>query len=519
MRGPIDLEPLFPDRSSSEPLGAQLVRRFRNAIESGFFPAASRLLPSRELACRLGLSRNTVTSTLEQLIAEGYLEARVGAGTFVTKTLHEAREVSTAAPRPLPASPSKLALIQEHLDSVGSSLGPLRVGAPDLSIFPHRVWQRLERANLTSGLEHLDYGQSSGLLALREAISRHIAQFRGVVADPDQIIVVEGAQGAAHLAAFVVLRSGDHVAIEDPCYQLATAVLAGHGAVLCRVPVDDDGICTGELPTNCVLAYVTPSHQFPLGGALPLTRRTELLAWACTTNAYIVEDDYDSEFNAHALPALQSLDRDERVIYIGTFSKTLAPGLRLGYVVAPPHLAQMFRFTRAITSLGASAHLQKTLADFITEGHFSRHVRRMAAVYERRRRVLVDVLSASLPAGFNLGPARNGLHAVIMAPADFDDVTFANTMPPGHRCLPLSLLCGQRTDCRGLVLGFSSAHEDAIKKAALALATSLRDVTSFERAPNILDAADEHVCARSQHAEPSTVEHVVVARPRKGHSL
>lgn len=473
MKEPIDLEPLFPDRASGEPLGAQLVRRLRSAIKSGFFPAASRLLPSRELARRLGISRNTVTSAIDQLIAEGYLDARVGAGTFVTETLHEPHQRTTAPARQLPTSPSKLAPFQRRLDAVGSSFGPLRVGAPDISAFPRRAWQRLERKNLAIGDAQLDYGQASGLFALRQAISGHIAQFRGVVADPNQIIVVEGTQGALHLIAFVLTQCGDSVAIEDPCYQLASAIFAAHGLVLRAVAVDRDGPRTSELPRESSLAYVTPSHQFPLGGAMPLARRAELLEWARQANAYIVEDDYDSEFDAHPLPALQSLDRDERVIYVGTLSKTLAPGLRSAYLVAPPHLAQTFRFSRAITSLGASAHPQKTIADFIAQGYFSRHIRRMTPIYERRRRIVVDAFTKKLPHGFGVGPAQTGLHVAIIGPADFDDVHAANTMPEGHRVLPISLLCVERTDCKGLLVGFSAGNDDSVGRAAAMLAESL----------------------------------------------
>jgi GntR family transcriptional regulator/MocR family aminotransferase len=478
MKEPISLEPLFPDRSSGEPLGTQLVRRLRTAIESGFFAAGSRLLPSRELAKRLGISRNTVTSAFEQLIAEGYLEALVGAGTFVTQTLHEARRRPAAPSRLPPSGARSLAAIEDRLDAVGSSSGPLRVGAPDLSIFPMGTWQRLVRKNLADVDRYLDYGQSFGLFALREAIARHIAQFRGVVADPDQIVVVEGAQAALNLIAFVMTQCGQRIAIEDPCYQLARTIFAAHGLVLCGVAVDRNGIRTAELPRAASLAYVTPSHQFPLGGAMPLARRTELLEWAQKADAYIVEDDYDSEFDARPLPALQSLDRDERVIYVGTLSKTLAPGLRTGYVVAPPHLAHAFRFSRIVTSNGTSAHLQRAMTDFIAQGHFSRHIRRMSTIYERRRRILVEALITKLPPGFSIGPAQTGLHIAISGPSDFDDVRVANTMPKPHRALPISLLCLERTDCRGLLVGFSAGSDDEVSRAAAMLGDSLRSASA-----------------------------------------
>lgn len=343
-----------------------------------------------------------------------------------------------------------------------------------------RAWQRIARKQLFPVPESLEYGQSSGLLALREAIARHVAQFRGVVADPNRITIVEGTQGALTLAAFVLAQRGDRVLIEDPCYQLARASFAAHGLLLDGIDVDDDGLRTSGLPQSATLAYVTPSHQFPLGGKLSLARRTQLLEWARRVKAYVIEDDYDSEFDAHPVPALQSLDRDERVVYVGTFSKTLAPGLRLGYVVAPEHLAPAFRFARAIFSLGASEHLQATLAEFITGGYFSRHIRRMTKIYERRRRVLVEILSRELPPGFAIGPAQTGLHVAVTGPADFDDARFANSMPDGERVLPLSRLCIERTDCKGVVLGFSAGTDDALARSAKTLATSLRSAALAE---------------------------------------
>ena len=479
VKEPIDLEPLFPDRTSEEPIGAQLVRRLRNAIETGFFPPSSRLLPSRELAQRLGVARNTVTYALDQLIAEGYLEARVGDGTYVTATVHLNKKRPPATSRVLPVSARAIASTKARLDEVGTSVGPLRVGSPSLTEFPLHTWQRLARVHLANAGDFLDYGQSSGLLALREAISRHIAQFRGVVADPEQISIVEGTQGALQLVASILATSGDAIVVEDPCYVLARSAFVARGLSLRPIDVDDEGIRTNDLPDAAALAYVTPSHQFPLGGALPRERRAELLAWARKTGAYVVEDDYDSEFDAHPLPALQSLDRDERVIYVGTFSKTLAPGLRIGYVVVPPHLAEVFRLARAIGSLGSSAELQATLADFIAQGHFSRHVRRMTGIYERRRRIVIEAF-AGLPSGFKIGPAQTGLHVSVMAPPDFDDARAANALPNGWRVLPLSAMCIKRTDCKGLVMGFSAGSDAEVSAAATALGRVFRQDVLFE---------------------------------------
>jgi GntR family transcriptional regulator/MocR family aminotransferase len=473
MKEPIDLEPLFPDRASGEALGAQLVRRLRRAIETGFFPPAIRLLPSRELAKRLGVARNTVAFAFDQLVAEGYLEARVGAGTFVSAAIGRVKPRAHPSGRALPRRATALAAAKAELDSVGSSFGPLRAGVPDISLFPFHAWRKLARKHLHAAGEYLQYGESAGLRPLREAISRHIAQFRGVVADPDQVVVVEGTQGALHLIAFALAQPGDAIAIEDPCYQHARAAFRAHRLALRGVPVDDLGVRTCELPGEATLAYVSPSHQFPLGVALPQARRIELLQWAQRTNAYVIEDDYDSEFDAHPLPSLQSLDRDGRVIYTGTFSKTLAPGLRLGYLVAPPHLAQTFRAARDFVSLGAPAGLQATLADFIAQGYFSRHVRRMVGVYERRRRIVVEALTQNLPASFKVGPAQTGLHVAVRGSPDFDDVAAAGSMGAGRRCLPFSPMCVERKDCKGLLVGFSAGGDEAVAEAATALARRL----------------------------------------------
>jgi GntR family transcriptional regulator / MocR family aminotransferase len=475
MEEPIELEALFPDRGSAEPLASQLTRRLRSAIENGFFPAGARILPSRELAKRLGLARNTVIWAIEQLIAEGYLEARVGAGTYVTATpaVGERAQVVSRPPK-LPTHTRDLLKIAAQLEAVGDSRGPLRIGAPALDAFPHRAWERLARRHARTIRTSLDYDQASGTSALREAISRHIAQFRGVVADPNQVIIVEGTQGGLALAALVLSTRGDAIAIEDPCYQLARTVFTAFGLVLRGVRADECGIRTNALPRSAALAYVSPSHQFPLGGALPLERRLELLEWARQRDAYVIEDDYDSEFCARPLPALQSLDRGERVIYVGTFSKTLAPGLRLGYIVAPRHLAHAFRFARAAVSLGASGFVQAIMADFIAEGHFSRHVRRMTALYDQRRRTFVEALSRELAPAFRIGAAQTGLHVAIIAPPGFDDVSAVASLPQEHRVLALSQLCVERADLRGVLAGFSSGSAEAIARAARDLATTLR---------------------------------------------
>lgn len=470
---PIDLEPLFPDRSSPEPINAQLVRRLRNAIESGAIPARTRLLPSRVLADRLGVARNTITFALDQLVAEGYLEARVGAGTFVSDTV--VRPVRRSpSPRSAPKRARAYASLKESFASIASARGPLRPGMPDVRTFPRRSWSLASRASLDALFERLQYGPAAGARELREAIATHVRQFRGVATQPENVVIVEGAQSALHLLSLVLAAPDDVAVVEDPGYSVGFSALRANGLRLHGVPVDENGLVADELPSEAKFAVVTPSHQFPLGGALPLARRLALLEWARRTKCYVIEDDYDSEywFDGRPLPALQSLDRDERVVYVGTFSKTLAPGLRVGYIIAPPHLAQPLRVARAATSLGVSVHLQDTLARFISQGHFARHIRRTMNAYATRREALVGTLQKRLPNSFELRVAQGGLHVAVVARRSFDDEA-ASSLPDGQRLVPLSRLCLRRSDLRGFMLGFCVGDERAVVAAARLLCETL----------------------------------------------
>lgn len=332
-------------------------------------------------------------------------------------------------------------------------------------------WKQSARRALEVYGQDLDYGPSAGLRALQEAIATHVRQFRGVATQPEHVIVVEGAQAAMHLAAFALTSPGDRVVLEDPCYLLARAAFDANDLALHAVAADAHGIDVDRLPPQARLAFVTPTHQFPLGGTLPAARRMALLAWAKRCNAYVLEDDYDSEFTSkmRPLPSLQSLDRDERVLYIGSFSKTLAPALRLGYLIVPPHLGNALRAARASTSLGVSSHLQATLADYIARGHFARHIRRMNAVYERKRAILIGTLGAHLRGPFRLGPAQTGLHVALIGPPEFDDAQFA-ARSGEDRFVGLSQLCIERNDARGLLLGFANGTDAAVEQAATALA-------------------------------------------------
>lgn len=474
MKEPLRLEPLFPDRTTGEPLAAQLARRLREAVQAGTIASGTKMLSSRQLAQRLGLGRNTVALAYEQLTAEGYLETRSGSGTYVAASGAGRRRLSPPGDSSLPETARRMKELRSSFLVVRGH-GPLRPGMPALGFFPSSAWRRSAARARQKGFD-LGYGPASGSREFRDAIATHVRHFRGINALPEQVIVVEGAQAALHLANVVLTSLGDTIVIEDPAYALARAAFETHGLRLWAVPVDREGLQTDALPKHAHCAFVTPTHQFPLGGTLPLRRRLELLAWAKRTNAYVLEDDYDSEFISRGRPlaALQSLDRDERVIYIGSFSKTLAPGIRIGFLIVPMHLASAFRAARASTSLGVAPDMQSTVAAFLKAGHFVRHIRKMNAVYERHRAILANTLSA-LNALFECGPMNIGLHVALKSRKPFDDVLVSRSIPH-QRLVALSPLCIERTDCHGFLLGFTNGTAADIQSAADALVRALRSM-------------------------------------------
>jgi GntR family transcriptional regulator/MocR family aminotransferase len=454
-------------------VGRQFTRRLRQAIESGLYKPSSRLLPRRELALRLGLARNTVSSAIEQLIAEGYLESRIGSGTFVVANVVKPSLEAADGPHVLPASSRRFDLAHDVLRSHAMGYGVLRAGVPDVTEFPHAAWSRIARRKLAELSDYLQYhdlqSASQGEPALRDAIAQHVQQFRGVSTDPDRIVIVEGTQAAVRLAADVLLAEGDGVLIEDPCYPFMRIGLHAKNLRLHPMPVDVDGMEVAGAP-SARLAYVAPSHQYPLGVRMSLERRQALLHWAREHEAYILEDDYDSEFafDGKPLPTLQSIDHHERVIYIGTFSKTLATALRLGYLIVPPHLAKTFAIARLVSALGGVRYLQATAADFLAEGHFARHVRRMTQVYAERRKAVVRLLEEGLPSrGFSIGGTNAGLHLTVIAPPGFDDVAVAVELAnEGVVVQALSAFCIERSDCRGFVVGYGAGPVAAVLDAS-----------------------------------------------------
>ena len=466
---------LAVDRASAKPLYRQIYDGYREAIVERRLRPGQRLPSTRSLAAELQVSRLPVLTAFEQLLAEGYFEARVGAGTFVASSLPD---------EPLPAvrgtEPSPVAPRRPEPEPWLRGRGAFRVSQPAVERFPFTVWSSLvSRHARDSRASLLLYGDAMGARPFREAIADYLRTARGVRCDPEQIMVVSGSQQALDIAARSLFKPGSPVWIEDPGYCGASEILSRAGARLVPVPVDGEGLDVAAGAALCAeacAAYVTPSHQYPLGVTMSASRRLQLLDWARRTGAWILEDDYDSEYRYGTLPiaSLQGLDRGSRVLYIGTFSKVLFPSLRLGYLVIPTDLVARFAAVRASMDIFPPALSQAALTDFITEGHFGRHLRKMRQLYRERRSALVEALAGELEV---IGD-QAGLHLTALLPDDADDRRIAEDAARlGVWAMPLSS-CYLGTEARrGLVFGFGGFTEPEIRDGA----RKLRSVIEQQR--------------------------------------
>jgi len=475
--------------ASNIPIYHQLYDYLRATILAGQIKRGTRLPSTRALADELGVSRNTVLSAYDQLFAEGYLEAVGGKGTFVTHTLPEALLLPGKARRggqqPVKRSHALSERARTLLATPTMPSSPFaqrtnqafETGIPALNQFPYELWAKL-LSRQAHGLHpnRLMYQHVAGYRPLREAIADHVILARQVRCTPEQVIIVSGSQGGLYLAARVLLNPGDEVWIEDPGYLGARRALLAAGARLVPIPVDGDGLNVDvgiRQSPQARMAYLTPSHQFPLGVTLSLRRRLDLLAWAKRAGAYILEDDYDSEFRfaGRPLAALQGLDDSESVIYVGTFSKVLFPALRLGYVIVPPDLMDAFLAFRASTDYHPPILEQVALTDFITEGHFTRHIRRMRTLYATRRWMLLDALQDS---PLEMDASEAGMHLVGWLPAGVpDQVAAQHATEHQVRVLPISTFAMENQMRGGLVLGYAAVDEPEIQRGAEQLLRAL----------------------------------------------
>lgn len=483
-RPPDGLGPIVVlDRRLARPLHRQLYDGYRQAILDGRLRPGQRLPSTRTLAHELDVSRIPVVTAFEQLVAEGYVESRVGAGSFVSPAL-AARPASVPGPtasarRPGPrrVPPSPLAMpVEPWLELRGA----FRVGQPALDEFPAALWSRLV-ARHARKLSRRDmmYGDPMGSRALREALASHLGTVRSVQCTADQIMIVSGSQQALALAGRALLAAGDAVWVEEPGYGGARDALRLAGARIVGVPIDDDGLDVAagiaRAPTARA-AYVTPSHQYPLGMILSAPRRLQLLDWARRRGAWIFEDDYDSEcrYDTQPLASLHGLDGDARVLYIGTFSKILFPALRVGYLVIPQDLIPRFRrFRQAMDDFPAPLY-QVVLAELIRDGHFARHLRRMRAIYADRRSALERALVRELGGATRIVGDRAGMHLVVMLPPSARDRDIAvRAARRGVSVLPLSSCYAGRRTRPGLVLGYGATRLSEIPDAVRRLASAL----------------------------------------------
>ncbi len=485
---------VLPGPADPTALHRQVAAALRTAIVTRALRPGDRLPSTRGLARDLGLSRNTVLAAYDQLIAEGLAESRPGSGTLVSGSLPEARP--RAAPAAAVFVPRRTRLSARGLAATRSRVGvierPLagtsafRIGSPILDHFPRRAWARMMAGTLSrADAAVLDYAEPAGYAPLREAIVRHLAVTRGVRADAAQVLVVEGAQHALSLTATLLIEQGDPVWLEDPGYLGARAAFQAAGARIVPVPVDDEGLMVAEgiaREAGARLVYLSPSHQYPLGGAMSLRRRFEVLDWADRADAWVVEDDYDCEFRyaGRALPALQGLDRNGRVIHVGTFSKVLAPALRLGFVVLPHRLVDPFERARAAQDRFTSVPPQVALARFIREGRYARHVRRIRAVAAERQRRVLEALRLHCGGRLRIDRSPTGLHLVGWLAPGLDDRDLARRAAArnvevqavsSHLLDPASRPPDRR---HGLLFGYGAVRDEEIGGAAATIGGLLR---------------------------------------------
>ena len=464
--------PIAVDRRLAKPLYRQIYDAFRARVIRGDLRAGQVVPSTRELARDLHVSRLPVLDAYAQLLAEGYFESRIGAGTFIAASLPgrvDAHIANAGGERPIATLAA--ALPPYERPTWAASLGPFQLGQPDLHSFPIEIWSKLvARHSRRMNVKALQYGDPMGLPELRDVIANYLRTSRSVRCDPEQIMIVSGSQQALDLSTRVLLNAGDAAWVEEPGYWLVHHVLKAAGCRAVPIPVDAHGLDVAagiKLHRKARAAFVAPSHQYPLGVTMSATRRLRLLEWAQREDAWILEDDYDSEYRYDSMPiaSLQGLDRNARVIYVGTFSKVMFPSLRLGYIVIPPDLVERFAAMRQAMDLCPSHATQSVMADFIREGHFARHIRRMRPIYAGRWRMMVEAIERELGGCATVTSDAAGMHLAVLLSGKRSDREIAARA--AQQSLYVSALSDLYlgTSCPGLVLGFGNTKETQIAAA------------------------------------------------------
>ena len=485
----LPLPALVLEAGSSTPLHRQIYFEIRRAILDGRLRPGARLPASRALARDLGISRNTVTSAFDQLAAEGYVEARTGAGSFVPAHLPE--DQITKGPRSEPRSPgsvtaglapSRRAFRLISVAGEPTSRKPFAPGLPEVELFPFKEWARLlGRHWRRPAQKDLMGAAPGGDPRLCAAVADYLATARAVFCRPEQVIITAGSRQALDLAARVLIDPGDTVWVEEPGYRPTAAVLGAAGARLVPVPVDDEGLSIADglrLGPRPRLICISPSHQYPLGVTMSLGRRLALLETARAAKSFVLEDDYDSEYRyaGRPLAALQGLDQGGHVIYLGTLSKVMFPGVRLGYMVVPDHLLDAFLKVRTLIDAHPSSIAQAALADFIEEGHLAGHIRRMRPLYAERQAALIQALEP-VAERLTLTPAEAGMHLVGRLDPGEDDRAMAKTAHDlGVQAPALSTYFQGPPSTAGLVLGYAGVDDATIERSAATLIQAIGSV-------------------------------------------
>lgn len=478
----VELPPLSGLDRTSRDLSRQLTQALRDAIRLGSLKAGDLLPSSRQLATALGIARGTVLEAYEQLIAEGYLDSQPRAGTRVASTAGKQRSVDRGSRMPseptlLPAPAVTFAKVAEQFKTLPPL--PFAVSVPTGPAAPDEIWRRLgNRIRARGAGAPSGYDDPQGVRVLREAVADYVRRSRSVQCCAEQIIITTGTQQGLYIACQVLLGATDMAWVEDPAYWGITKILesTGHPERMVRVPVDDAGIDVEAgiaMAKHARAAFVTPSHQYPLGMPMSMGRRNALLAWAQKHESWIVEDDYDSElrYAGHPFPSLQGLAPD-RVIYLGTFSKILFPSLRLGYAIVPDALVNAFCGARLLMDRHSPSADQHVLAAFITEGHLDRHIRRIRSVYSDRRTQLVGMIERWIPKDLGwLQPSDQGMHLVLWLAQGIDDVLLVSrAMEAGVAVRAVSSMYSEGNGRSGLILGLGGFSNDQMEAAVRSLA-------------------------------------------------